>query len=242
MNFDAIFSGQLLSRLAVVVPVATLSLAGPCLARHTGTPTLQFLSQPGYSQGIGGDGWPAAAALTVTVTQGSTVSGLELNVTPFGSFTVGVRTIKVCLGETYAVRDFQGDRLTITGSKSCKATKTPPVPSLIVTGGNQIGFQVTHIDVRPTKRVSIKLGNAVLVWEPGTGQGAYRPSAPSAYLELIGRGKTTKQSCSQPECAAGLFWEWAGMKLGKTAITMNPSCLPKCKIASYAVPLAVNRP
>ena len=234
--------GRLLSRLALVLPVAVLSLAAPGGVRRSGTPTLQFQPQPGYAQGIGGDGWPSTAPLTVSVTQGSTVSGLELSTSEFGSFTVGVRTIDVCLGEIYAVRDFQGDRLTLKGPKTCKATKTPPVPSLIVTGGTELGFHVTHVDSPPKKRVSFKVGDAVLVWEPGTGNAEFQPAALSSYLELVDRGVTKKQTCSAAECAAGFFWEWVGMKRGKTAIKMTPSCSPKCKTASYWVPLTINRP
>jgi hypothetical protein len=111
---------------------------------------------------------------------------------------------------------------------------------LTVLKDKQLPFKVTHVDVPPRgQTVVIRLADAIYLWEAGTTGPGFIPAAPAAYFELLARGRTPPRACPEVECAAGFFWEWAGMKVGHTGIAMNPHCYPKCEIASYLIPVKI---
>ena len=121
----------------------------------------------------------------------------------------------------------------------------PPTPTLTVIDGTQIVLTPAHVDGHTSKAVTIALGGALYVWEPGNAHPAYLPSAPDKHLDLIGAGTTPPRACPEIECAQGFFWEWVGVRKGSTAITMTPSCRrlrPMCEIASYAISVHIVSP
>jgi hypothetical protein len=120
------------------------------------------------------------------------------------------------------------------------AASTTPV--LKVLRGKLIPIHVTHVDFPHNAAiVVIKMADALYLWEAGTSTPTYQPSAPQAYFQLIGQGITPPRACPQVECAAGHFWEWVGMKIGRTAIVMNPSCFPKCEMPSALIEVRIKR-
>jgi len=230
-------------RLAPLVALGLIALfpTATTAAGRDASPTLAFAKSGRYTELVRGSGWPASARITFSLAQSTKIFGLELRDTRSGTFEVGVSHLDLCAGELYAARDFKGDRSTLSGPRlGCPVPPNPRTPNLTVVEGSNLTITVTHVDLPPPSReVIIKLADAVYVWEQGTGRPVYLPSAPSAYLELIGKGTTPPRACPQRECDAGFFWEWVGMRQGTTAISLNPSCYPQCQIASFAIPVRI---
>ncbi|GEM_PF-3477715 len=233
---------RLLLTTIVAAPLMFSVLAAPALARPAaaGGPALKLISVSGYSLAIRGTGWPAKQRVVFALRQKPVVVGLELWTTPRGRFSVGVKHIDLCNGETMVARDLHGHRVVLSGpGLGCPPARKPPIPQLTLLHGRPAPPAVTHVDGMAHKPVTLRLGDAVYVWEQGTRKPLYVPSAPSAYLALMARGRTPPRACPEVECAAGAFWEWVGVRVGTTAITMNPSCRPGCELPSYLIPVKI---
>lgn len=204
-------------------------------------PSLRLVALPGYRLGVAGAGWGARHKVTFSLQQQSRVVGLELRAARAGRFTIGVRNIDLCNGEVFVARDLHGDRVQIEGPPlACPASLHPPVPVLTVVKGRQVHIAIRHVDFPSQRgRVVIRRSNALYLWEPGTRGPTWIPSAPEPYFSLIASGTTPPRECPRIECSAGFFWEWVGMKRGLTGIAMNPSCYPRCEIASELIEVRI---
>lgn len=235
-------------RLPALTVVGFLAvLASPGLPRPAYTaasrhaaPALHFVSKSGYRQTVRGDGWSPKHPVVFSLLQGSRVLGFEIQADGKGFFVVGVKKIDLCAGETYAARDWGGHRVVLRGpGLECPIRRNAPVPQLrFLTGSNQ-PFSAVHVDLPRTKSASVRLGNAIYLWEEGAKTPLFLPSAEAKYLELFGQGKTPPRACPRVECTAGFYWEWAAMKDGSTSIVLDPACRPRCATPSYDVTVTI---
>jgi hypothetical protein len=226
--------------LVSLMPVAA---AGAVTARRDSAPALQFVSKTGYRVAVEGTGWRPNHRVTFSLAQGSPVFGLELRSTSRGAFIVGVKNIDLCNGDSFAAGDLAGHRAQLAGpGLGCAVNPHPPTPQLTVVKGKLLSIAVTHIDTPPYEHsVVIRQADALYLWESGTTNPAFVPSAPATFFFLIGHGQTPPSACPEVECGAGFYWEWVGMKRGRTGIAMNPSCRPQCEIPSYLIPVRITR-
>lgn len=209
-------------------------------------PTLRFVNEKGYRISVKGVGWSHKTRVTFAVRQGSTTEGLELRTTAKGPFVVGVNNIDLCGRSLFKTRDFKGHSARVRGpALECASPDHPPVPVLTVVKGHELHIAVTHVDTPPKHTIVIGRGNALYLWLAGQHHPSFTPSAPKKYFALIGQGTTPPRACPQIECAAGFFWEWVGLKLVRTAITMTPWCRryqPPCEGPSYTIRVRIIRP
>ena len=221
-------------------------------SEHSGVkaPELSWTTVAGYRFAVAGSSWGHSSRVTFRLRQGFPghetypIEGLELKTTKDGSFVVGISNIDLCNGENFTARDFKGHRVEIIGPiMNCLPSPTPPIPQLNVTTGAVPDITVTHVDrLWDRKPIVIRLGDAIYLWEKGVQHPFWIPSAPSPSLALIGRGLTPPRRCNQVECAAGFFWEWVGMKLGQTSISMDPWCRterPACGVPSFLLQVRI---
>jgi hypothetical protein len=224
--------------LALSIPVTILS--GPPAVK----PALRFTAVPGYRISIAGSGWLGGSLITFTASEGTIDAGLVLRATKRGGFVVGINNIDPCAGIAFEARDFSGDHFTLPGpALGCVSPYPLPTPVLKVVKGHAVTISVKHVDGTGNRHpVVIRLGDAVYVWESGSENPSLVPSVRTAYFQLIGKGQTLARRCSKVECAAGFFWEWVGMKVGKTTIALEPACAaakPPCLAPVLLIPVRI---
>jgi hypothetical protein len=227
----------------VAMPVASASASSRAARSHL-PPTLELTTAKGYAFAVEGLHWLPRSEVAFSVTANGSTVGIQLDSTVKGRFLIGVSNAVLCGGEAFAARDYNGNRaMILTPGGPCPDIVFPAGPALKVLKGKQVQFGVTRITSRPrTSPVVITIVNAVYMQELGTAAPAYIPSAPDKYFFLIAHGYVPSPTavCTPVNCGPSAYWEWIGMRVGKTAITMNPSCLPKgCTLPSYLIPVTI---
>jgi hypothetical protein len=235
----------------IVAMVMCLSVSGPNLASaasgraaQAGLPQLAWATVSGYRFAVAGRYWGSATKVTFSLRQGFPnheeypVEGLVVKTAKDGTFLFGLNNIDLCNGEIFKARDFKGHRAGIIGPvMNCAPNPHPPIPVLTVVRGTMVAISVTHVDrFFGIKPIVIRLGNALYLWQKGPNHPFWIPSAPSSSFERIGRGLTPFRRCNQTECAAGFFWEWVAMKVGRTFVSMDTWCRahrPYCAVPSF---------
>jgi hypothetical protein len=117
--------------------------------------------------------------------------------------------------------------------------------SLVVLQGALIRPRVTTIyGSSHGKIIVIKRGDSIHLWESGKSSPKLMPSAPDKYFSLIGHG-WLPVACAAvgPGCTAGFYWQWIGMRLGKTNIVLQPWCGDHACPQNYLIdiPIVIER-
>jgi hypothetical protein len=207
-------------------------------------PILQFQPTSGYRMSIAGSDWSANQPVTIAVDQTPTVTGLELRTTSAGTFSVGVKNIDLCTHAVVGARDLLGDAVTLPGpALECTSRFPVPVPVLTILSGAALKVAQTHVDGwGPSGSITIRLGDAIYVWEAGKNRPLAEPEIDPSFFQLNAEGTTDLRACSGAECSAGFYWEYIGVRAGRTTLTLNPSCrksTPPCEIPSRAIAVRI---
>ena len=224
-----LLSLPLLWRALAGLAFTLLSVMEPSLtgaSAQSPTPSLRFVNVSGYRLTVEGRGWPVQRRLIVAFHAGSWLGGLEVQTTLNGSFRVGMNSVDRCgTAVTAMARDFNGHaRQTRAPALLCPPLPAPPSPALTLLQGPAVNPTVLP-SIAPTAPGSVTIHRRDLfyLWEPGTDQPAFTPTADEHYLLPIGQGRAVAPGCTQ-NCDPGFFWQWVAVKAGLTAVDLSPGC------------------
>lgn len=238
---------------AAVVILWSLSLGSVQSSLAKGkAPTLHLAGAAGFRIAVSGDGWAPRSRVAFSVRAGPWVEGMALQTTAAGTFRIGIRNTELCGGSSFRARDLRGHSAVVYGpALKCPAPFSPPKPVVTVLLGTRLRIETKHSANRARGTVqeirllapgarteTLHLGDALYLWEPGTVRPAFRASANSRYLELIGQGRTPPRACPQVDCEEGYYWEWIAVTTGTTFIDLSPACResrPACAIPDFAI-------
>lgn len=226
--------------LLVLAVIGTVPLTSNGVAdarSHAGRPAplLRLVPAQGYQLAVAGKNWNPRSRVTLALAQGDRVAGLEVRASGDGTFEVGVKHIDLCGGEAITVRDFFDHEVTVHGPRlMCPTRSNPPVPVLTILRGSTPDMAVVPLMGKTTHTTTtIKQGDVVYFWSPGSKHPAMTPRAPHYYFSLITRGQRPSPACTTVKCRPGFIWEWVGMKAGDTGVTLGPWCVP---LSGHACP------
>lgn len=191
---------------------------------YAAAPTIQAVSVDGYQLAVQGSNWGSSVRVVFTLALGANTYGVELRTTKEGTFEVGAKKLNLCHGSRYWSRDFVGNEADgpigdpVCGSK-------PKTSRLVVLSGKAVTVKVTTVTrVAHRSTTVIRRGNAVYLWERGATSPKFMPTVPEKYFDIIGAGQAARPGCRTSKCAQGFWWEWIGMKPGRTYIALTPWC------------------
>ncbi|HEV3312518.1 MAG TPA: hypothetical protein VG815_18550 [Chloroflexota bacterium] len=203
----------------IAVPVEILPMAGS-------QPAIQPVQVPGFFEGWLGTGWAPNAIVTFSLSQRGFTYGLELRTTKAGTFEIGINDLDLCFGDVIQARDLLGHETGIVGDPVCPKGTKVTTPRLVVIHSHRVHPKVAYIfGTGHGKTTVIHMGGALYLWEKGTSSPAWVPTASDAYFSLIGHERAPGPAACAPKwCDSGFFWEWIGLKAGKTVIALQPWC------------------
>lgn len=215
-----------------VLPFLTVS---PALAA---TPALRIVQVTGYTIAVEGVGWPHRARISIALHQGAFVRGLELKANRRGSFRVGVTNVNLCSGVIFEAHDLKGHAETARGpALACPIPLNPPVPILkVLRGASTLPDESRLVAVSRPGTTTLRVGDELYLWQPGTRNPLYTPSVDASFLTLIDYGPTPARACIQTACGQGYFWTWIAIHPGDTFLTLSPACRqskPQCEVPSF---------
>ncbi|HLJ66987.1 MAG TPA: hypothetical protein VKX16_06470 [Chloroflexota bacterium] len=132
-----------------VMLLAVLLLAGLPVGRtlaastQATSPTLSWTTLAGYQLAVSGTGWPAGAAVTLSLVKGSVVQSVQVKPTADGTFEVGMNHVNQCGILMVEARDGAGDQAQLhSPAMMCPLGANPPpvgTATFAVVKGQEVG-------------------------------------------------------------------------------------------------------
>jgi hypothetical protein len=234
-------------RFAAALVAASLFLgftsAQPARAQAATGPSLQFTQAAGYPLAVEGHGWRPNARVVFWIRAANIVEGRELKTTAGGRFVIGITGLNMCAGPVFQSRDFKSARAKLRGpALGCAMPLDIPVPKLRIVVGQSVPYRLVKIYSHQPGSVTMHVGDQLYLWEPGTAAPPFTPNVDARYLLLIRAGKTPPRACPQPDCDAGYFWQYVGIRSGNTSVDMAASCrfsTPPCQLPDFAIEVVI---
>lgn len=198
-------------------------------------PALEFTSAPGHMMAASGMNW--GGHLVVTARIGSAAGSVVLDSLTGGAFTVGIDFTVACGGLTVEARDFRGDDITIHHmGPMCPNRFGDPPPTVVILQGKARTQHVTSLrHAAGPRALSLRLGDALVITEPGGAAPAFSPTVDSRYFILVSQSMTGTGDSR---------WKWVAVKTGRTALSLSPACRqtrPACQLAEPLIDITIHR-
>lgn len=230
-------------RLVVCAMLLLLTVQVTSVQAAGAKPTLRLGHDAQQRLLVSGSGWRPNSRIVFSVHLASLTNGRELRANSRGRFALAITRLSLCSGPVFQARNLAGQSAVLHGPPlGCASPANPPVPSLHLVQGHAVSVQLERILGTIPRTVTLHLGDELYLYESGDTHPGYQPQADDHFLTVLRQGTTPARACSQPDCAAGFFWQYAAAQVGQTTIDLSPACRsvrPPCMMPDLEIEVNV---